>query len=337
LASGGPPILLALKEPFDPIAFPRHAEPRISVVIAIQRSLRSIHHCLAALAGAETRTAFEVVLVAGTVDDRTRQLARYPGTRLIQATNASGLAAVLDQGARAARGEFIVFLSDDTQVQPGWLDVLAQSFAETPDAGILGCRLLYPDGRQREIGRRIDPDGSIHRLGRLGDPDQPAHGYRRAVDACSPAALAIRAELFQRLDGFDPTLIEADDLATDLACRARAQGWRVYCQPLSRVVRFGSIDEPRLKPNPGLVPRAQIGSEGVLRRVLVVDSYMVTPDRESGSLRMLNLFRILQGLGYQVTIRRRQSGSPSALCRRPATSGGRGALSPPMCARSADI
>ncbi len=219
LAPKGPPTLLTLVEPFDPIAFPHHAAPRVSVVIAIQRPLRAIHHCLAALAGAETRTTFEVVLVAGTIDDRTRRLARYPGTRLIQSPSASGPAAVLDQGARAARGDFIVFLSDDTQVQPGWLDVLVQSFEETPDAGILGSRLLYPDGRQREAGRRIAPDGSMHRLGRLDDPDQPAHGYRRVVDACSPAALAIRTELFRRLDGFDPTLVDADELAVGIEIR----------------------------------------------------------------------------------------------------------------------
>lgn len=300
-ASKGPPTLLALDEPFDPIAFPRHAAPCVSVVIALQRPLRAIHHCLAALAGAETRTAFEVVLVAGTIDDRTRRLARYPGTRLIQAPSSTGLAAMLDQGGRAARGDFIVFLSDDTQVQPGWLDVLVQSFEETPDAGLLGSRLLYPDGRQREAGRRIDPDGSTHRLGHLDDPDQPAHGYRRAVDACSPAALAIRAELFRRLDGFDPTLVEADDLAADLARRVRADGRRVYCQPLSRVVRFGSVGECRGEPQPGYHSPSLAQADETLRRVLVVDSYMVTPDRESGSLRMLNLFRILQGLGYQVT------------------------------------
>ena len=302
LAPKGPPTLLTLDEPFDPIAFPHHAAPRVSVVIAIQRPLRAIHHCLAALAGAETRTTFEVVLVAGTIDDRTRRLARYPGTRLIQSPSASGPAAVLDQGARAARGDFIVFLSDDTQVQPGWLDVLVQSFEETPDAGILGSRLLYPDGRQREAGRRIAPDGSMHRLGRLDDPDQPAHGYRRAVDACSPAALAIRTELFRRLDGFDPTLVDADDLAVDLARRVRADGRRVYCQPLSRVVRFGSVDPCRVEPKPGDHSPALVqAADETRRRVLVVDSYMVTPDRESGSLRMLNLFRILQGLGYQVT------------------------------------
>ncbi|BCU05536.1 glycosyltransferase [Allochromatium tepidum] len=300
-ASKGPPTLLALDEPFDPIAFPRHAAPCVSVVIVLQRPLRAIHHCLAALAGAETRTAFEVVLVAGTIDDRTRRLARYPGTRLIQVPSSTGLAAMLDQGARAARGDFIVFLSDDTQVQPGWLDVLVQSFEETPDAGLLGSRLLYPDGRQREVGRRIDPDGSTHRLGHLDDPDQPAHGYRRAVDACSPAALAIRAELFRRLDGFDPALVEADDLAADLARRVRADGRRVYCQPLSRVVRFGPVGECRGEPQPGLQPQTHVPADETPRRVLVVDSYMVTPDRESGSLRMLNLFRILQGLGYQVT------------------------------------
>jgi O-antigen biosynthesis protein len=305
LASKGPPTLLALDEPFAPIVFPDHAAPRVSIVIAIQRPLRAIHHCLAALASAETRTTFEVILVAETADDRTGRLAQYPGTRLIQAsmqtTPYPGLSSVLNLGARATRGTVIVFLSDDTQVQPGWLDVLVQSFDETPAAGILGSRLIYPDGRQRELGRRLDPSGSMHRLGHLDDPDQPAHGYRRVVDACSLAALAIRADLFRRLNGFDPTLVTADDLASDLAWRARAEDQQVYGQPLSRVVQCAPVDTSRVAPNPRDRRLEPTMVDEATQRVLVVDSYMVTPDRESGSLRMLNLFRILQGLGYQVT------------------------------------
>ncbi|MGQ9660465.1 MAG: glycosyltransferase [Thermochromatium sp.] len=297
-ASKGPPTLLALDEPFAPICFPLPAAPRVSVVIALQRSLRVIHHCLAALACADTRAAFEIILVTATPDDQTQLLARYPGTRSIQLAPAAGLAARLDQGARLARADLIVFLSDDTQVQPGWLDVLVQSFEETPDAGVLGCRLLYPDGRQREVGRCLDANGVPHRLGHLEDPERPDYGYRRAVDACSLAALAIRADLYRRLGGLDATRMTEDDLATDLACRVRAEGWRIYCQPQSRVVRFGCAaaypERPTSSP-------PVIQTDATQPRVLVVDSYMVTPDRESGSLRMLNLFLILQRLGYQVT------------------------------------
>lgn len=306
LASKGPPTLLVLTEPFAPIVLPCHDSPCVSIVIAIQRPLRVIHHCLATLSRAETRTAFEVILVAETADDRTRRLAQYPGARLIQTSLRTPntpriLADRLNQGAQAARGDWIVFLSDDTQVQSGWLDVLVQSFAETPAAGILGSRLLYPDGRQREAGRRLDPDGRTQALGHLDDPDQPANGYRRAVDVCSLAALAIRADLFRRLSGFDPALITADDLAFDLAGRVRAEGLGVYCQPLSRVVQCEPDDENRSETRPRARPLEHGAAGETIQRVLVIDSYMVTPDRESGSLRMLNLFRILQGLGYQVT------------------------------------
>ncbi|MTW21272.1 glycosyltransferase [Allochromatium palmeri] len=306
LDSRGPPTLFALEEPFAPIAVPCHAAPCVSIVIAIQRPLRAIHHCLAALSSAETQTAFEVILVAATLDDRTRRLAGYPGARLIQTplntTDAPPrLANLLNQGAQRARGDWIVFLGDDTQVQSGWLDVLVQSFTETPAAGLLGSRLLYPDGRQREAGRRLDADGRAHALGDLDDPDQPANGYRRAVDVCSLAALAIRADLFRLLGGFDSTLVTSSDLAIDLAQRVRAEGLGVYCQPLSRVVQCAPDDENRDESKPRARPLAHTMTVEASQRVLVVDSYMVTPDRESGSLRMLNLFRILQGLGYQVT------------------------------------
>ncbi|QIK39266.1 glycosyltransferase [Caldichromatium japonicum] len=306
LAAKGPPTLLRLAEPFTPIVFPDAAAPSISVIIPVQRSLRSIHHCLAALVHMETRTPFEVILAADLDDDRAWRLRRYPGVRLIQSAPGTTLPQRLNQAAQRTRSALIAFLSDDTQVQPGWLDTLVQTFAETADAGIIGSRLLYPDGRQHGLGWRIDAQGIPHPLGHLADPEHPACNYRRPVAACSLTALAIRADLFHQIGGFAPEATTPETLAIYLAQRVWEQGHRVYCQPLSRVVWFRTEDrQVPLDPTPLSYPlplyRPSLSIPAQRLRVLVVDNYMITPDRESGSLRMLNLFLILQRLGYQVT------------------------------------
>ncbi len=315
LAAKGPPTLLRLAEPFEPIAFDQRTAPLVSIIIPVQHPLSAVHHCLAALAHPETRTPFEVILVIAIDDERGQQLGRYPGVRLVQATPDSALSDRLNQGAREASGSFIIFLSDDTQVQPGWLDVLAQTFAETPDAGIVASRLLYPDGRQRELGWRTGPEGLLRPLGHLADPEHPACNYRRPLSACSLAALAIRTDLFRTVGGFPSATAAADGLAAQLSQRLAELGYRVYGQPLARVVWFGADEPPMRRTQVGrglrlnLMQASGYYSPGApipltpsrIRRVLVVDNYMITPDRESGSLRMLNLFRLLQRLGYQVT------------------------------------
>ncbi|EGV18075.1 glycosyltransferase [Thiocapsa marina] len=324
-----PPRLLKLAEPFDPVDLTPSGAPLVSVVIPVHNQFGYTHHCLAALARVGARRAFEVIVVDDCSNDGTAErLARYPGLRLIRNLENLGFVGSCNRGAEAGQGAYLVFLNNDTQVQPDWLDALIDTFEDAPDAGIVGSRLLYPDGRQQEAGALLFSDGTAWNYGHLDAPDKPRYSYRRAVDYCSGAALAIETSLFRRLGGFDSAFAPAYYEDADLAFRVRAAGRTVYYQPLSRVVHFEGISAGRdEQTQTGLKRYQRINAEtfrtrwaevlagfgergedlerakerGVRRRALVIDNYMVTPDRESGSVRMLNLFRILQGLGFKVT------------------------------------
>lgn len=325
----GPPQLLAFREPFQPVTLPGAQSPVASIIIPAHGQFHFTHHCLAALAQVGAEAAFEVIVVDDcSGDDTAARLASYPGVRVVRNAENLGFVGTCNRGAALARGAVLVFLNNDTQVQPGWLDALLQTFDDAPDAGLVGSRLIYPDGRQQESGGIVFRDGSAWNDGHLDDPYKPQYSYRRAVDYCSGAALAIRADLFQQLGGFDSAFAPAYYEDTDLAFRVRAAGHQVYYQPLSWVVHFEGITAGRDEHTDAGLKRfqrlhaetfrqrwqhelADFGERGenlewarerqVKRRVLVVDNYMITPDRESGSLRMRNLFRILQGLGYQIT------------------------------------
>jgi GT2 family glycosyltransferase/glycosyltransferase involved in cell wall biosynthesis len=329
LAVSGPPRLLAFSEPLQPVRLPATATPVASIVIPVHNQFHFTHHCLAALAQAGAGVAFEVIVVDDcSADGSADRLAVYPGIKLIRNAENLGFVGSCNRGAELARGKFIVFLNNDTQVQPGWLDALVQTFSERANAGSVGSRLLYPDGRQQEAGGILFSDGSAWNDGHLDDPNKPEYSYLRAVDYCSGAALAIRATLFRQLGGFDPVFAPAYYEDTDLAFRVRAAGFQVYYQPLSVVVHFEGITAGRDEQAATGLKRFQrlhaetfrqrwrhelatFGTRDddiewarertVRQRALVIDNYMITPDRESGSLRMLNLFQILQGLGYQVT------------------------------------
>ncbi len=329
LRVAAPPRLLQLKEPFAPIDLTPTGPPRVSVVIPAHNQFSYTQHCLAALARAGAELAFEVIVVDDCSSDCTAvQLAGYPGLRLISNPSNLGFVGSCNRGAEIGQGAYLVFLNNDTQVQPGWLDALIETFREAPDAGLVGSRLIYPDGRQQEAGAILFKDGSAWNYGHLDDPYKPQYSYRRAVDYCSGAALAVQTELFRQLGGFDSAFAPAYYEDADLAFRVRAAGREVYYQPLSQVVHFEGISAGRdEQADTGMKRYQRINAEtfrsrwaevlatygerdqdlelakerGVKRRALVVDNYMVTPDRESGSVRMRNLFRILQRLGFKVT------------------------------------
>ena len=150
----------------------------------------------------------------------------------------SGFVASCNRGAEKARGKYLVFLNNDTLVKPGWLTALLDTFTEEPRAGIVGSKLLYPDGRLQEAGGIIWRDASGWNYGKFDDPGKPEYNYLREVDYCSAAALMVPKALFESVGGFDSRYAPGYYEDTDLAFKVRQAGYRVLYQPLSEVIHY---------------------------------------------------------------------------------------------------
>lgn len=304
------------------------AQPRASVIVPAYGQLDYSLHCLKALANCGDATPFEVVLVDDASPDRSADvLADVAGLRLHRNESNLGFIGACNAGARIARGEFLVFLNNDTAVQPGWLDALLATFTRFPDTGLAGSKLVYPDGRLQEAGGLVFADGSAWNVGRFADPGHPAYNYVREADYCSGAAIALRRELFERLEGFDPHYAPAYYEDTDLAMRVRRAGLKVRYQPASVVAHFEGAtagtdtaqgvkahqvtNQSRFRQrwqaelasqHPPAALREDIDAalHRGRRRVLVIDACTPTPDRDSGSVRMHSLLRLLCEEGCSV-------------------------------------
>jgi GT2 family glycosyltransferase len=323
------PEILDLKEPLPSLSFSQTDTPTVSVVVPVFNQFRFTCHCLAALQRQCSDHPFEVIVVDDcSTDETSARLPAFENLKLVRNHENLGFVRSCNAGAAEARGDYLVFLNNDTQVQPAWLDALIETFAIRPNAGIVGSRLLFPDGRQQEAGGIVFGDGSSWNYGHLDDPYKPEYSYVRETDYVSGASLAIRRDLFEQLGGFDAHFVPAYYEDADLAFRVRAAGFGVYYQPLSHAVHFegvsAGVDEhgaTGMKRFQALNRqkflerwRGELGKHGmrgedlenqkerrIRRRAFVVDVYMLTPDKESGSLRMVNLFAILDELGFKVT------------------------------------
>jgi O-antigen biosynthesis protein len=151
----------------------------------------------------------------------------------------AGFVASCNRGASAATGEIIIFLNNDTLPLPGWLTSLLQTFRDHPDAGAVGGKLVFPDGRLQEAGGVIFADGSGANFGR-GDHevDAPLYNYVREVDYCSGALLATRRSLFEEIGGFDTRYCPAYYEDADYCFAVREKGSRVYYQPDSTIIHL---------------------------------------------------------------------------------------------------
>ncbi|MBS0212631.1 MAG: glycosyltransferase [Proteobacteria bacterium] len=323
---GRMPLAIPADLPFRPFAVPCADAPVASVVIPVHDHFAHTLACLRALAACGDATPFEIILVDDASTDETGLRANgVEGLRVVRLRSNQGFIAACNAGAALAHGDYLVFLNNDTAVQPGWLDALIGTFADHPSAGIVGAKLVYPDGRLQEAGAIVFADGSAWNCGRFEDPRAPAWNHVREVDYCSGAAIAIARELFAQLEGFDTHYTPAYYEDTDLAMRVRAFGLRVLYQPASVVVHHEGISSgtdvalgtkayqrvnwrkfttrwaQTLADHPAPGTDIRLACEHrAQHRVLVIDACTPTPDHDSGSLRMFNLLGLLREEGCAV-------------------------------------
>jgi GT2 family glycosyltransferase len=216
--------------------------PEVSIVIPCHNSVQLTRACLEALdTTLPSSFAGEVIVIDDASTDGTQAMLarwtkRYARGRVLRNPKNSGFIASCNRAARAARGDVLVFLNNDTQPLPGWLTALLRTFDDQPDAGVVGGKLTFPDGRLQEAGSLVFRDGSAAHFGR-GDrnPDHPLFNYVRQVDYCSGALLATPRRLFLELGGFDSHYLPAYYEDVDYCFRVRATGRRVYYQPAAKV------------------------------------------------------------------------------------------------------
>lgn len=234
------------EKPFDEyenFSLPKVSNPMVSIVIPVYNQFSYTYNCLKAiLENTGDNITYEVIIANDCSTDDTSKIDKKV-ENLILINNKENLRFLrnCNNAAKRARGEFILFLNNDTQVQQNWLEPLVSLIKSKDDIGMVGSKLVYADGRLQEAGGIIWKDASAWNYGNASDPTSPEYNYVKEVDYISGAAIMIRSELWKKIGGFHDRFAPAYYEDTDLACEVRKHGYKVMYQPLSVVVHYEGI------------------------------------------------------------------------------------------------
>ena len=325
-------------DPFDlearinSLTFSSSNNPRVSVVIPTFDHSKDVVACLETIAIAAEQTAFEVIVVDDcSTPDESARLSRIPGVRYIRHETNQGFSGACTTGVEASHSEFVLLLNNDTEVLPGWLDSLVTEMDTHPSTGVTGSMILKGNMRLQEAGGIIWSDATGTHYGSNDNPVEYKYRFRREVDYCSGASLLIRRKLWDSIGGFDEGLSPAYYEDTDFCFSSRRHGYNVVYQPNSLLVhREGSShgsesfglkrkqyenrhnfsekwrsELTKLSAGSDISDsqkryiREIISSD---KRIVIVDHFALTPDQDSGSLRMSRIVEEFVAMGFKVHI-----------------------------------
>ncbi len=309
------------------IVLPGTITPKVSIIIPMYHEVDFTLNCVWSIYINNIFTNYEIIIANDDPDDDTPLLKEcFENIRIIKNKVNLGFLKNCNNAAKSAKGEYLVFLNNDTQVQKNWLSELLYVFENFSKAGLVGSKLVYPDGRLQEAGGIVWQDGSAWNYGNRDNPSKPEYNYVKEADYISGAAIMITRELWDEIGGFDENFVPAYYEDTDLCFEVRKKGREVIFQPFSVVVHFEGIshgtnldsgiksyqevnknkflakwhDELRKKSRNGEHVFSERDRTRGHKHVLVVDHYLPRIDKDAGSRCISNFIDSMLELGYNV-------------------------------------
>lgn len=319
----------SIKKTVQTLSLPRPtARPEVSIIIpSFNKDLLALGCIESIIENVSSSIDYEVVLVDNNSTDDTHLLSRIKNIVYVKNDDNLGFVDGCNSGVSASHGNYIVFLNNDALVTPNWLESLYETITSNPSYGIIGSKIIYPDGRLQEAGGIIFSDASGSNYGKYADPSLYSYNYLREVDYCSGASIIISRELFlDKCGGFDKLYAPAYYEDTDLCFKVRGFGYKVIYQPKSVIYhiegatsgtnltsgfkKYQAINQKKFVKRWGKTLKNDHQAPGEIHKgrdrsgdklAFIIDDFVPTPDKDSGSVRMFAIIRILKDLGYKVS------------------------------------
>jgi len=222
--------------------------PRWSVIIPAHNQCHLTQQCLRSIFATTGFRDMEILVVDnGSTDDTAQMIDQWAGpVRRIDMAANHCFSKACNRGASVARGQWLLLLNNDTEVPLGWYEALNHAVSQYGADTILGCRLLYPDGRIQHAGVMFDDDGLPVHVGKGCPADDPRWNSPRSYPAVTAAAMAVAKPVFDNLGGFDEGYANGYE-DVDFCLRAIEQGVQIVCVPDIEIIHHQGMTPGRYR------------------------------------------------------------------------------------------
>lgn len=220
--------------------------PRVSILVPT-RDGRLLERCVDSVLERTTYPNYEVVIIDnGSVKPSTAAYFARLGTRVkvLRDERPFNYSALHNHAVPLTTGDVLLLLNDDTEILDGvWLEAMVAQLLQ-PGVGVVGAKLVYPDGRIQHAGVLLGPNALAGHVGQFQSRHDKGYFGRIALasefQACTAACLAVRRETWERHGGMDESLqVAFNDI--DLCLRIQEGGERVTYTPRAELVHHESV------------------------------------------------------------------------------------------------
>jgi GT2 family glycosyltransferase/glycosyltransferase involved in cell wall biosynthesis len=236
------------------ISYHHQTAPLVSIIIPTKNQQAMLARCVETLTSQTTYTNYELLIVDNQSDEAEAQAyiggiedLNLPQIQVLHYNHPFNYSAVNNFAAGKAKGDYLVLLNNDTAILDGsWLEALL-NHAQRPEVGIVGAKLLFPDGS-------IQHGGVI--LGLRGPADHPfigepmnatGYGGRLMIDqqysAVTAACMMIRKSIFEEVGGLDEEAFKVSYNDIDLCLKVRQAGYSVIWTPYAQLMHVANVSQ----------------------------------------------------------------------------------------------
>lgn len=228
--------------------------PLVSIIIPTKDQLPLLQTCVESILEKTAYKNYELLIVDNNSETPEAKAwltgleqMNLPNIRVLRYNKPFNYSAMNNLAARQARGEYLLLLNNDTgMLRADWLDALL-NHAQRPEVGIVGAKLLFPNGKVQHAGVVLGLRGPAEHVFVEAAADAPGYMNRLQIDqnysAVTAACLMVRKEVYDQVEGLDEGALKVSYNDMDFCLKVAQAGYLTVWTPRALVMHVANASQ----------------------------------------------------------------------------------------------